>query len=121
MFDIDCSGFRYCYWEMVLMVKMLKFEWEVLCDGCGKCCLNKLEDEDIGEVVLICVVCKLFDDDMCLCFQYLIWYYFVLECIILMFKMIFDNLYWFLQICVYWLVYEGSLLYDWYLLIFGDF
>lgn len=36
-------------------------QWEVLCDGCGKCCIYKLEDEDIGELVVINVVCWLFD------------------------------------------------------------
>lgn len=49
-----------CFWELLL--KLLKFdEWEVLCDGCGKCCLNKIEYEDINELVFICVVCKLLD------------------------------------------------------------
>ena len=49
---IDRSGLRPRYWETTPLKKMTHAEWEALCDGCGKCCLNKLEDEDSGEVAL---------------------------------------------------------------------
>lgn len=102
------------------MAKMSKPEWEALCDGCGKCCLNKLEDEDTGEVALTRVACKLLDADTCLCSQYPIRHHFVPECIILTPKTILDNLYWLPQTCAYRLVHEGSPLYDWHPLISGD-
>ncbi|NBQ50009.1 MAG: YcgN family cysteine cluster protein, partial [Marivivens sp.] len=83
MSDIDRSGLRQNYWKTVPMEKMNRQEWEALCDGCGKCCLNKLEDEDTGEVALTNVACRLLDDATCLCSQYDIRHQFVPECIVL--------------------------------------
>ncbi len=118
--DIDRSGLRSRYWEKVPMAKMNKAEWEALCDGCGKCCLNKLEDEDTGEVALTRVACRLLDDATCLCSQYPIRHQFVPECIVLTPKTIQDNLYWLPQTCAYRLVTEGQPLFDWHPLISGN-
>jgi len=49
------------YWERVPLQKMNTAEWEALCDGCGKCCLNKLEDPDTNEVAYTNVACRLLD------------------------------------------------------------
>ncbi len=102
------------------MEKMNRQEWEALCDGCGKCCLNKLEDEDTGEVALTNVACRLLDDATCLCSQYDIRHQFVPECIVLTPKTILDNLYWLPQTCAYRLVHEKRPLYDWHPLISGN-
>ena len=118
--EIDRTGLRDRFWEKVPMTKLTKAEWEALCDGCGKCCLNKLEDEDTGEVALTRVACRLLDDETCLCSQYPIRHQFVPECIVLTPKTILDNLYWLPQTCAHRLVHEGRPLYDWHPLISGS-
>jgi uncharacterized cysteine cluster protein YcgN (CxxCxxCC family) len=117
---ISRGGLRPRFWETVPMHRMNRAEWEALCDGCGKCCLNKLEDEDTGEVALTRVACRLLDDESCLCSQYPIRHKFVPECIVLTPKTLRDNLYWLPQTCAYRLVVEGRPLYPWHPLISGD-
>ncbi len=101
------------------MAKLNPKEWEALCDGCGKCCLNKLEDEE-GTVALTSVACRLLDNTTCLCGNYAKRHQFVPECIVLNPKSIADNLYWLPLTCGYRLVFEGRPLYDWHPLISGD-
>ena len=60
---------------------MTDTEWEALCDGCGRCCLNKLEDPDTGHVALTRIACRLLDNETCQCSQYVIRQEFVPECI----------------------------------------
>ena len=91
---IDRSGLAKRFWERKPMQKMSPGEWEALCDGCGKCCLNKLEDEDTGEVALTRVACRLLDDETCRCAQYDIRHQFVPDCIVLRPDNIDANLYW---------------------------
>ena len=116
---IDRSGLRPRYWETTRPDRMTRPEWEALCDGCGKCCLNKLEDEDTGEVALTDVACRLFDDATCRCAQYPIRHQFVPECIVLSPSNIAENLYWMPSTCAYRLVHEGRPLFDWHPLISG--
>ena len=108
------------FWERVSLERMNRAEWEALCDGCGKCCLNKLEDEETGEVALTRVACRLLDDETCRCSQYPIRHQFVPECIVLTPKTLKDNMYWLPQTCAYRLVHEGRPLFDWHHLISGD-
>lgn len=117
---IDRSGLRPRFWETTPFSKLSRKEWEALCDGCGKCCLNKLEDEDTGEVALTCVACRLLDDTTCHCAQYDIRHQFVPECITLDPGTIKDHMYWLPQTCAYRLVYEGRPLYDWHPLVSGS-
>ncbi|KGM86364.1 hypothetical protein rosmuc_03775 [Roseovarius mucosus DSM 17069] len=117
---INRSGLRPRYWETTRLDRMTRAEWEALCDGCGKCCMNKLEDEESGEVAFTRVACRLFDDTTCLCAQYPIRHQFVPECITLKPHTIESHAYWLPETCAYKLLYEGKPLFDWHPLISGD-
>ncbi|MEY8118327.1 YcgN family cysteine cluster protein [Falsihalocynthiibacter sp. BN13B15] len=117
---IDRSGLRPNFWESIPLTKMNSREWEALCDGCGKCCLNKLEDEDTGEVAFTRVACRLLDDDSCQCGQYEIRKQFVPECVSLKPETIKDVAYWLPATCAYRLLHEGKPLNDWHPLVSGD-
>ncbi|SDO13203.1 hypothetical protein SAMN05216196_103493 [Lutimaribacter pacificus] len=108
------------FWETVPLERMTRAEWEALCDGCGKCCMNKLEDEDTAEVALTNVACRLFDDATCRCSQYDIRHQFVPECIVLKPQNMDRNLYWMPETCAYKLLWQGRPLFDWHPLISGD-
>ena len=116
----DRSGLREGYWRDTPLAKMSPREWEALCDGCGKCCLNKLEDEDTGEVALTRVACRLLDDRTCACAKYGTRHQYVPECIQLTAATIPDHLYWLPQTCAYRLVHEGRDLAYWHPLVSGD-
>ncbi len=114
------TNLRPRFWETVPLKKMTRPEWEALCDGCGKCCLNKLEDEDTGEVALTRVACRLLDGDTCRCTQYDIRHQFVPECIVLKPGNIKKNLYWMPETCAYKLLWNGERLPDWHPLVSGN-
>lgn len=116
---IDRSGLPPRFWERKALTEMSPEEWEALCDGCGKCCLNKLEDEDTAHVELTDIACRLFDDSVCRCAQYEIRHQFVPECIVLKPSNIDDHAYWMPRTCAYRLLWEGKPLFDWHPLISG--
>ncbi|WP_164658317.1 YcgN family cysteine cluster protein [Tropicibacter sp. Alg240-R139] len=117
---IDRKGLTKRFWERKPLTKLSNKEWEALCDGCGKCCLNKLEDEDSGEVALTRVACRLLDDETCKCTQYTIRHQFVPECIVLKPENLDTHAYWMPQTCAYRLLWQGKPLYEWHPLISGD-
>jgi uncharacterized protein len=53
------------FWRRKALEAMTVAEWESLCDGCARCCLNKLEDEDTGEIHFTSVACTLLDGATC--------------------------------------------------------
>lgn len=116
---INRSGFSPRFWEKKPLTSLNQQEWEALCDGCGKCCLNKLEDGDTGEVALTRVACRMLDDETCRCSQYDIRHQFVPECIVLKPSNIDSHAYWMPQTCAYRLLWEGKPLFDWHPLISG--
>jgi uncharacterized protein len=107
------------FWELPL-AKLTPQEWEALCDGCGKCCLNKLEFEDTGEVAFTRVACRLLDGDTCQCTNYPERKTFVPECVVLTPKTLPKVAYWLPRTCAYRLLHEGKKLEDWHPLISGD-
>lgn len=116
---IKRAGLAEKFWEKKPLQQMNPQEWEALCDGCGKCCLNKIEDEDSGEVYLTRVACRLLDDKTCRCGQYDIRHQFVPECIVLNPDTIEKNAYWLPKTCAYKLLWDGLPLFDWHPLISG--
>ena len=107
------------FWEKPLGA-LTRPEWEALCDGCGKCCLNKLEDEETGEVALTRVACRLLDGSTCRCSRYETRRDHVPECIVLTPKTLTKHLYWLPATCAYRLRHEGRPLPAWHPLLTGD-
>ncbi|RRH73954.1 YcgN family cysteine cluster protein [Falsigemmobacter faecalis] len=114
------SDLRPKYWETVPLTEMSPEEWEALCDGCGKCCLNKLEFEDDGEVCFTRVACRLLDGQSCRCKHYPIRHQFVPDCVSLTAEKLPDVAYWLPKTCAYRLLHEGNPLKSWHPLISGD-
>ncbi|MBQ0732281.1 MAG: YcgN family cysteine cluster protein [Oleispira antarctica] len=98
---------------------MSKQEWESLCDGCARCCLHKLEDEDTDEVYYTDVHCRYMDKNDCSCTVYQTRNEKVPECIWLTPEQA-HSFHWLPDTCAYRLVAEGKPLYDWHPLISGD-
>ena len=98
---------------------MTDSEWESLCDGCGRCCLVKLEDEDTGEIHKTDIACKLFDAGSCRCSAYAVRHEKVDDCI----KLTPDSvraIKWLPSTCAYRLVAEGKALKPWHPLVSGS-
>ena len=58
------------FWESKSLAEMDDAEWESLCDGCARCCMLKLEDEDSGQIAYTSIVCRYLDQDSCTCTHY---------------------------------------------------
>ena len=107
------------FWDSKKLEDMSQTEWEALCDGCAKCCLIKLEDEDSGEIAYTRLHCKLLDGRTCRCSDYENRKSNVPDCVILTPKSV-AELKWMPDTCAYRLIHEGKPLYDWHPLISGD-
>ncbi|WP_288905247.1 YcgN family cysteine cluster protein [uncultured Sneathiella sp.] len=107
------------FWETVALEDMSAEQWESLCDGCGKCCLLKLEDEDTLELAYTEVVCRLLDLGTCQCTRYPERSRLVPDCITLTPDII-PTLRWMPRTCAYRLLSEGKPLPWWHPLISKD-
>lgn len=107
------------FWKTKTLGEMSEGEWESLCDGCGKCCLIGLEDEDTGEIYLTDVACRLFDGAKCACKDYANRKAHVPDCVKLTPENV-PTLGWLPRTCAYRLIAEGQELRAWHPLISGD-
>jgi uncharacterized protein len=107
------------FWRTKPLTKMTRKEWESLCDGCGKCCLHKIEDFLSGEISYTNVACRLLDCDTCRCMDYKNRTKKVHDCVELTAENI-SELRWMPSTCAYRLLAEGKDLPEWHPLITGD-
>lgn len=106
------------FWEHKTLEEMTTEEWESLCDGCAKCCLIKLEEEDTGALALTAIGCELLDVETCRCVDYANRTQRVPGCLTMTPER--AQLSWLPQTCAYRLVAQGEGLPSWHPLITGD-
>ena len=107
------------FWKRKTLAEMTPTEWESLCDGCGRCCLNKLEDIDTGAIAWTDVACRLLDGVSCRCSDYDNRFATVPDCVQLTPQVV-EEIAWLPPSCAYRLVDEGRDLPWWHPLVSGD-
>jgi uncharacterized protein len=106
------------FWETKPYQALSAAEWEALCDGCGRCCLEKLENKKTGKVYFTVVACPLLDLTSCRCTVYTTRFQQMPGCLQLTPKNLFGR--WLPSTCAYRLLREGKKLPEWHPLITGD-
>ena len=112
------GSLRERFWEKPL-ADLSQAEWEALCDGCGRCCLHKIEDADTGAVEDTNVACRLLDTATARCRNYAKRKAFVPDCLRLTLKIV-DDVPWLPSTCAYRRRAEGKPLPEWHYLLSGD-
>jgi len=107
------------FWRRKSLEEMTDSEWESLCDGCGRCCLNKLEEEGTDRTFYTDVGCRLLDDKTCRCRDYAHRLEKVDDCVQLTPGNL-KTITWLPPTCAYVLLAEGKDLYWWHPLVSGD-
>ncbi len=107
------------FWKTKTLGEMTRAEWESLCDGCGRCCLHKLRDEDTNEVVFTNVACRLLNIPSCRCADYENRRKWVPDCVKLTPAKL-KKIDWLPPTCAYRLLAEGKDLMWWHPLVSGD-
>ncbi|MCP5196831.1 MAG: YcgN family cysteine cluster protein [Gammaproteobacteria bacterium] len=108
-----------CFWETKALADLTEAEWEALCDGCGKCCLHKLEDEETGQLFHTNVACRLLDLRDGRCTRYTERFRWVPDCVQLTPAEV-RRARWLPVSCAYRLRAEGRSLPSWHPLRTGD-
>jgi uncharacterized cysteine cluster protein YcgN (CxxCxxCC family) len=106
------------FWLLRQLEDLNDAEWEALCDGCGRCCLNKIEDEDTGQIHLTRLACRLLDLGTCQCSDYANRKERVPECVKIDAATV-RSVKWLPPTCAYRLVAEGRDLFWWHPLVSG--
>jgi uncharacterized cysteine cluster protein YcgN (CxxCxxCC family) len=106
------------FWELTLD-RLNRAEWEALCDGCGQCCLHKLEDEETGAIARTNVACKLLDTATARCSDYRHRKAFVPDCLRLTPRLV-SEVSWLPRTCAYRRRAAGEPLPEWHHLLTGD-
>ncbi|MGB3740024.1 MAG: YcgN family cysteine cluster protein [Pontixanthobacter sp.] len=112
------AALRPQFWTLPLDT-LDRAEWEALCDGCGRCCLHKMQDEDTGAIEDTNVACKLLDTQTAQCRDYRNRKAYVPDCMRLTLKLV-DEVSWLPATCAYRLRAENKPLEPWHYLISGD-
>jgi len=107
------------FWERKTLAQLSQQEWESLCDGCAKCCLVKLQNEDTDKTYITNVACKLLDIDSCRCGDYPHRAERVSMCMLLSADKI-ESFEYLPQSCAYRCLHEGRPLPSWHPLITGN-
>lgn len=107
------------FWETKPLSDMTDDEWEALCDGCARCCLHKLEDEDTGEIHYTNIACRLLDTERCRCTAYAERLTLVPDCLALRSAPP-EAFRWMPSTCAYRRLAEGRPLEWWHPLVSGD-
>ena len=107
------------FWNMKTLDEMTPAEWELLCDGCGRCCLHKLEDIDTGLVFYTRVACQLLEKNSCRCRNYANRRELVKDCLVIDASDT-EQQKWLPRSCAYRILAEGRALEWWHPLVSGD-
>ena len=107
------------FWKTKTLQEMTSEEWESLCDGCARCCLEKIQWDGTNEISYTNVACKLLDTESCRCSNYAERTRYVPECVRLDPETV-KTLFWMPSTCAYRLLSEGKDLPDWHPLVTGD-